>query len=195
VRTGIIRAGFAYRTPPNGSRRLALGHFKAPLQVPAQARRHRRSPAEAERRWRGRGASREGSVSVGQCIALSKAEVERKRTPTPIISWPVRGSSPLTCPGIPAGGYGLLPQLQARERAAHTGTVSEQCLESNRAKFSRQLKRISVQMDSVVRVSPPQPASPSPLRHRGRSHKNRAVPRGFAVARRISKRRGSASSG
>ena len=41
----------------------------------------------------------------------------------------------------------------------------------------------------------PQPASPSPLRHRGRSHKNRAVPRGFAVARRISKRRGSASSG
>jgi hypothetical protein len=69
--------------------------------------------------------------------------------------WPVRGSSPLTCPGIPAGGHGLLPQLQAREPAAHTGTVSEQCLEPNRAKFSRQLKRISVQMDSVVRVSPP----------------------------------------
>jgi hypothetical protein len=70
------------------------------------------------------------------------------------------GDGPLTCPGIPAGGHGLLPQLQARERAAHTGTVSEQCLEPNRARFSRQLKRISVQMDSVVRVSPPQPASP-----------------------------------
>lgn len=55
----------------------------------------------------------------------------------------------------PAGGHGLQPQLQAREPAAHTGTVSEQCLEPNRAKFSRQLKRISVQMDSVVRVSPP----------------------------------------
>jgi hypothetical protein len=35
------------------------------------------------------------------------------------------GDGPLTCPGIPAGGHGLLPQLQARERAAHTGTVSE----------------------------------------------------------------------
>jgi hypothetical protein len=55
----------------------------------------------------------------------------------------------------PAGGHGLQPQLQAREPAAYTGTVSEQCLEPNRAKFSRQLKRISVQMDSVVRVSPP----------------------------------------
>ena len=99
-------------------------------------------------------------MSVGQCIALLKAEVERKRTPTPIISWPVRGSSPLTCPGIPAGGHGLLPQLQARERAAHTGTVSEQCLEPNRARFSRQLKRISVQMDSVVRI-PTTPASQS----------------------------------
>jgi hypothetical protein len=60
----------------------------------------------------------------------------------------------------PAGGHGLQPQLQARERAAHTGTVSEQCLEPNRARFLRQLKRISVLMDSVVRVSPPQPASP-----------------------------------
>src|SRR3954466_9208404 len=52
-----------------------------------------------------------------------------------------------------------LPQLQSRERAAHTGTVSEQCLEPNRARFLRQLKRISVLMDSVVRVSPPQPRS------------------------------------
>jgi hypothetical protein len=33
----LFRAGFAYRTPPNSSRRLALGHFKAPLQVPAQS--------------------------------------------------------------------------------------------------------------------------------------------------------------
>ena len=92
-------------------------------------------------------------MSVSACIALLKAEVERKRTPTPIISWPVRGSSPLTCSGIPAGGHGLLPQVQARERAAHTGTVSEQCLEPNRARFSRQLKRLSVLMDSVVRIS------------------------------------------
>ena len=101
-------------------------------------------------------------MSVSACIALLKAEVERKRTPTPIISWPVRGSSPLTCSGIPAGGHGLLPQVQARERAAHTGTVSEQCLEPNRARFSRQLKRLSVLMDSVVRIRPRQPASPSP---------------------------------
>ena len=53
-----------------------------------------------------------------------------------------------------------LPQLQARERAAHTGIISEQCLEPNRARFSRQLKRISVQMDFVVRIRPRQPASP-----------------------------------
>ena len=37
-------------------------------------------------------------MSVSACIALLKAEVERKRTPTSIISWPVRGSSPLTRP-------------------------------------------------------------------------------------------------
>ena len=49
-------------------------------------------------------------------------------------------------PWYSAGGHGLLPQLQAREPAAHTGTVSEQCLEPNRARFSRQLKRISVQL-------------------------------------------------
>ena len=142
-----------------------------------KARRHRRSPAEAERRWRGKGASREGSVSVSACIALLKAEVERKRTPTPIISWPVRGSSPLTRPGIPAGGHGLLPQLQARERAAHTGTVSEQCLEPNRARFLRQLKRISVLMDSVVRVSLPQPASPVSVGHVRAAKIGAAVPR------------------
>ena len=90
-------------------------------------------------------------MSIGQCIALLKAEVERKLAPA-LIVFSACARSPLTCLGIPAGGHGLLPQLQAREPAAHTGTVSEQCLESNRAKFSRQLKRISVQMDSVVRV-------------------------------------------
>jgi hypothetical protein len=63
------------------------------------------------------------------------------------------------------------------------------------AKLSRNLNLRSPRTDSPVRVLHAQPASPSPLRHRGRSHKNRAVPRGFAVARRISKRRGSASSG
>jgi hypothetical protein len=54
-------------------------------------------------------------VSVSACIALLKAEVERKRTPTPIISWPVGGSSPLTHPSesknviqfAPSGGHDL----------------------------------------------------------------------------------------
>ena len=64
-------------------------------------------------------------MSVGQCIALLKAEVERKLA-SAIIVFSACPRSPLTCPGIPAGGHGLLPQLQAREPAAHTGTVSEQ---------------------------------------------------------------------
>jgi hypothetical protein len=54
-------------------------------------------------------------VSVSACIALLKAEVERKRSPTPIISWPVGGSSPLTHPSesknviqfAPSGGHDL----------------------------------------------------------------------------------------
>jgi hypothetical protein len=52
----------------------------------------------------------------------------------------------------------------------------------NRAKFSRQLKRISVLMDSVVRVSPPQPRSRLKL-HESQdrsptllSHRRRAEP-------------------
>ena len=53
MRNRLIRADFAYRTPPNGSRRLALGHFKLLSRYRRKARRHRRSPAEAERRWRG----------------------------------------------------------------------------------------------------------------------------------------------
>ena len=146
----------------HGSRRLAPGHIKAPLQVPAQSAPPPPKPRGGRAALAGERSEPEGSVSVDQCIALLKAEVERKRTPTPIISWPVRGSSPLTCSGIPAGGHGLLPQVQARGRAAHTGTVSEQCLEPNRARFSRQLKRLSVLMDSVVRIRPRQPASPSP---------------------------------
>ena len=84
MRNRLIRAGFAYRTPPNGSRRLALGHFKAPLQVPAQSAPHRRSPRRPSA-LAGGGASREGSVSVGQCIALLEAEVEWKLTSTLII--------------------------------------------------------------------------------------------------------------
>ena len=71
----LIRAGFACTTPPDGSRRLALGHFKAPLQVPAQRAPAPRKPSGA---GGGEEASRESSVSVGQCIALLKAEVERK---------------------------------------------------------------------------------------------------------------------
>ena len=106
-------------------------------------------------------------MSVGQCIALLKAEVERKLA-SAIIVFSACPRSPLTCPGIPAGGHGLLPQLQAREPAAHTGTVSEQCLEPNRARFSRQLKRISVQMDSAVRIH----HASQPVRSSNASHVN-----------------------
>ena len=50
-----------------------------------------------------------------------------------------------------------LPQLKSCERAAHTGNVSEHAFGQIGQKFSRQLKRISVLMDSVVRIRPPQP--------------------------------------
>ena len=120
-------------------------------------------------------------MSVGQCIALLKAEVERKLATALIVFSACPRLSPLTCLGIPAGGHGLQPQLQARERAAHTGTVSEQCLEPNRAKFSRQLKRISVQMDSVVRVSrTPASQSVSNAYRLGSRAKCRDMPRVWA---------------
>ena len=87
----LFRAGLARRTQPDGSRRLALGHIKAPLQgAGATARRHRRSPAEPQ--WAalaGRGASRRARCRLATCIALSKAEVERKLATALIISWPV----------------------------------------------------------------------------------------------------------
>jgi hypothetical protein len=108
----------------------------------------------------------EGSVSAGQCIALLKAEVERKLASALIVfsACPRFESSDL--PGYSRRWTRLLPQLHARERAAHPGTVSEQCLELNRARFSRQLKPISVQMDSVVRIRPRQPASPVSARQK-----------------------------
>jgi|EndMetStandDraft_3_1072993.scaffolds.fasta_scaffold35137_1 hypothetical protein len=79
--------------------------------------------------------TRSGSVSVGQCIALLKAEVERKLASALIIFlglFRVRVLRP--APGETAqnlmeiDGYNLpntLPQLKSRKRAAHTETVSE----------------------------------------------------------------------
>ena len=71
--------------------------------------------------------ARAGTLEISKLCAqrFNGAEVEQKRTPTPYVSACTR--SPLTCPW-PAGGHGLQPPLQAREPAAHTGTVSEQCL-------------------------------------------------------------------
>jgi hypothetical protein len=85
-----------------------------------------------------------------------------------------RGSSPPTRPGETSRNLmqvrpvrwtrsaESLPQLKSRERAAHTETVSEHAFGQSRQKFSRQLKRISVLTDSLVRVSRPQPRSGSP---------------------------------
>ena len=78
-------------------------------------------------------------MSVGQCIALLKAEVERKLTSALIIfSACPRFESCDPRPGESSNviQFGrrwtrlqtALPQLQARERAAHTGIISEQCL-------------------------------------------------------------------
>ena len=69
MRKRLLRAGFAYRTPPNGSRRLALGHFKAPLQVPAQSAPPPPKPRGGRAALAGERSEPEGSVSVGQCIA------------------------------------------------------------------------------------------------------------------------------
>ena len=102
-------------------------------------------------------------MSVSACIALLKAEVERKRSPTPIISWPVGGSSPLTHPSesknviqfAPSGGHDL-PRACRSCRLANAQLTLEpflNMLSAKSGKFSRQLKRISVLMDFVVRVS------------------------------------------
>ena len=109
-------------------------------------------------------------MSVGQCIALLKAEVERKLASALIVFSAFRVSNPPTRPDRskpdefgPSGGHDLpkaLPQLKSRERAAHTGNVSDHSFSQIRQNFSPQLKRIYVLTDSVVRVSRPQPASP-----------------------------------
>jgi hypothetical protein len=77
-------------------------------------------------------------VSVDHMHALFQPEVERKLTPA--INYFLglfRGSNPLSRPGEtsqnpmqfgPPGGHDLpkaLPQVEIRERAAHTRTVSE----------------------------------------------------------------------
>jgi hypothetical protein len=137
----LIRAGFARRTQPDGSRRLALGHIKAPLHgIGATARRHRRSPAEAQGALAGERSEPGGSVSVGH-MHCSVESGSRAETAAGSNYFPgmFRGSSPPTRPGetsqnlmqIDPPGADLpnaLPQLKRRERAAHTATVSEQGL-------------------------------------------------------------------
>src|SRR6516164_778788 len=82
---------FTCGPPPHGLWRqtvsLRFAHvytwkYKTPLtRAGATARRHHRNPAEAHRRWRGRGASRSGSVSV-TTHALFAGKIQRKvRTP------------------------------------------------------------------------------------------------------------------
>ena len=113
-------------------------------------------------------------MSVGQCIALLKAEVERKLA-SAIIVFSACPRSPLTRPGIPAGGHGLLPQLQAREPAAHTGTVSEQCLEPNRALLAA--TQTDFGPDGFRSSNPTTPASQSRLRaSKSECRSNGAVP-------------------
>ena len=77
-------------------------------------------------------------MSVGPCIALLKAEVERKLTSALIIfsACPrFESCDPALVKSSNVIQFGrrwtrlqtALPQLQARERAAHTGIISEQC--------------------------------------------------------------------
>jgi hypothetical protein len=128
----LSETGFAYRTPPNGSRRFALGHFKAPLQVPAQSAPPPPKPRGGRAALAGERSEPEGSVSVGHmhCSVESGSRAENWRR-LRLFSRPVHGfeSNPKNVIQFgPSGGHDLpksLPQLQRRERAAHTGTVSE----------------------------------------------------------------------
>src|SRR5271169_4004298 len=77
-----LRPDFCNRSRLRGAPALALGHVQTPLNdASATSRCHHPDPAEAQRRWRGRGASRSGSVSVTAMHALFKTKVEWKVTP------------------------------------------------------------------------------------------------------------------
>ena len=66
-------------TVPYGPAQLCAWTYNTPLdRAGATARRHHPNPAEAHRRWRGRGASRSGSVSVITTHALFAPKVQRK---------------------------------------------------------------------------------------------------------------------
>ena len=84
MRNRLIRAGFAYRTPPNGSRSCSWT-FQSSSPSTGAKRAAPPKPRGGRAALAGGGASREGSVSVGQCIALLEAEVERKLTSALII--------------------------------------------------------------------------------------------------------------
>ena len=101
MRNNLIRAGFAYRTPPNGSRRLALGHFKAPLQVPAQ---EGAATAEAPRRPSGAGGGEERAgrarCPLANALLCPKRKSSGNQPPTPIIF--------LACPRVQVLGPALV---------------------------------------------------------------------------------------
>src|SRR6266705_5618572 len=73
-----LRADFGGRARLNGACTFALGHAGLLDHDSATSRRHHPYPAEAERRWRGRGASRSGSVFLGTTHALFALKVQRK---------------------------------------------------------------------------------------------------------------------
>jgi hypothetical protein len=76
-----LRADFCGRPRLRGSPSLARGHAETPLQRGgATTRRHHPNPAEAQGRWRGRGASRSGSGHHACSVrATSRAQNDARR--------------------------------------------------------------------------------------------------------------------
>jgi hypothetical protein len=110
--------------------RLRLDMPKLLSIVPAATlRRHHQSPTEATGRWRGRGSSRSGSLSVTTTDALFAGKVQRKVS-NGVVDWPQphhrwigrnyasvssRRKSACCDPGLDPSCVSLAPQLKREQ--------------------------------------------------------------------------------
>ena len=113
------RADLGCRARLCASRTFALGHAKTPLNYAgATARRHHPSPAEAHRRWRGRGASPLRSLGAGR-LDYEQAEAIEDTGNSPEVTLQSRRKCPSNCKPQRAPEWAPFPPTETDCMAGH----------------------------------------------------------------------------